>query len=106
MSNPIATAIAIAGTDVLLTDLVGALVGLDPYVSAVSARVARIGLPSRTRFGDLAPYEDWENVPRFSDAVQQTRARDRGRAVLKMRPNGELFPFTNPAIAGRRTAAA
>jgi uncharacterized protein (DUF362 family) len=105
--NPIATATVIASPDLLLADFAGALkMGLDPYVAPPNAQALRaIGLPERWQIvGSLEPYAGWQNVPPLlADAVVKANnapAVAGVHAALKMRPNTDLFPFTN-AAAGK-----
>jgi uncharacterized protein (DUF362 family) len=103
--NPIATATVIASPDLLLADFAGALkMGLDPYVAPANARALRaIGLPEKWDIvGSLEPYTGWQNVPPLL-AHAVAKADDAPaiagvHAALKIRPNTEVFPFTNVAV--------
>jgi len=101
--TPLHTGTLVAGPGIVLIEWAAALkMGVDPYVSALTARVLReVGLPPNHRIdGDLTPYKGWRNPSPL--ALHSVRHRYRSVSVRRtVRPwlqpvNRDLFPFKNP----------
>jgi uncharacterized protein (DUF362 family) len=97
--NPLPTATLIASFDTVLADFVGALkMGLDPFVSSLTAQVLRRrGLSTYPNIvGDLQAYPKWENVhPLVQRSVQGRESNRLSRVVIPWLQvvDQELFPF-------------
>ena len=98
--NPIFTSTIIAGSNVLLTDFVGALkMGLDPYISPVnSVALRQVGLPKDYLVkGNLEPYRNWQNIHPITQKSLSARGHSEklSRLIVPWVQfiDKDLFPF-------------